>query len=87
VRLPGVRIRGQLLDRRRQFASREISDRDVLEHRAKVGANRDPDLSQALAEPAYSTVSGPIPRTFAIGPSTARTTSATVTSSAGRASQ
>src|SRR5262249_2077277 len=30
------------------------------------------------AEPAYSTCSGPTPRTFAIGPSTARTTSATV---------
>src|SRR5262249_17646344 len=39
------------------------------------------------AEPAYSTCSGPTPRTFAIGPPTARTTSATVISSAGRASQ
>ena len=33
------------------------------------------------AEPAYSTCSGPTPRTFAIGPSTPRITSATVISS------
>ena len=39
------------------------------------------------ALPAYSIVSGGIDWTFAIGPSTARTTSATVTSAAGRASQ
>ena len=39
------------------------------------------------ADPAYSTCSGPTPRTFAIGPSTARTTSATLIPSGSRASQ
>src|SRR6266540_3241304 len=43
--------------------------------------------SRCLALPAYSTVSGRTPRTLASGPSTARMTSATVTWSAGRASQ
>ncbi len=39
------------------------------------------------AEPVYSSSSGRTPRTLAIGPSTARITSATVISSGGRASQ
>ena len=39
------------------------------------------------ADPAYSIDSGRTPRTFASGPSTARITSASVISVAGRASQ
>src|SRR5262249_21242011 len=46
MRLPGVGVRGELLDRRRQLAAREVGDRHVLQHGTEVRAYRDPDVSE-----------------------------------------
>ena len=45
VRLPGVRVGRQLLDRDRQLAARQIGDRDLLQNGAQVRAHRDPDFA------------------------------------------
>ena len=45
---PRLRVVPQPLDLRRQLARREVGERDVLDHRAHAGADRDPDVLQVL---------------------------------------
>ena len=72
------------VDRGRQLAAvGEVGERRLLEHeRALRSAGRSRRRGAAAAVPTYSTSSGRTPRTVAIGPSTARITSATVISAA-----
>ena len=89
ARDPGRRGRGQRARRRRAASPATMSASVTCSSTvAQVRAQRDPDARQRLRRAGVADVPpGAWPRTEASGPSTARITSATVTSSAGRASQ
>jgi hypothetical protein len=54
----------------------EVGERRLLEHAAHAGAELDPDVPEPRGGRCSATSSGRLPRTVAIGPSTARMTSA-----------
>ena len=54
VELPRLRVIGQRVDIGRQRAGREVRERDVLDDRAQVVAQRDPDALQRLGRAAVA---------------------------------
>ena len=85
---PRLRVVGQRVDSVRQRPGRQVGERDVLDHLAQVLAQRDPHALQRLGRARRRSRSpGRSPRTAASGPSTARITSATLISAAGRFSR
>ena len=85
--LRGLGVLREPENRLRKLVGDDRGQGHGLEHLADVGPQREPDLLQRLAPPRYSMSSAPSPRTVASGPSTARMISASVISSASRASQ
>ena len=87
MRLPGVRVGSDPADLVRQLPAATSASVTVSSTARRLPRTAIQTSRSGSATPAYSTCSGRSPRTFAIGPSTARITSASVISAGSFASQ